>query len=79
MAKTFPTPAEVQAALKPLSPPGLQKLAEASGVPFHTLLKIRDGVTGNPRLGTVQQFWQHLPKPRPTANGEAQPEAKAAA
>ena len=62
MAKTFPTAAEVRAALEPLTVPGLEKLAGASGVPFHTLLKIRDGVTKNPRLDTVCQFWPHVTK-----------------
>ena len=70
--KNFPSPAEVQAALKPLSVPGLEKLATASGVPFHTLLKIRDGVTENPRLGTVRQFWPHVAKVKPAPAEPAQ-------
>ncbi len=64
MKKTFPSPDEVREALKPLSAAGLRDLAEVSKVPFHTLLKIRDGDTTNPRLGTVLQFWRHLPQQR---------------
>ena len=56
----LPSPDDVRSALKPLTGPGLQQLAERSGVPFHTLLKIRDGQTTNPRLGTVRQFWALL-------------------
>jgi hypothetical protein len=78
MAKNLPSPEEVQAALKPLSVPDLQKLADASRVPFHTLLKIRDGQTENPRLGTVRQFWLHVPKP-PKVAPAADPAPQAAA
>ena len=66
MSKPFPSPDEVRQALEPLSVAGLQELASASRIPFHTLLKIRDGTTKNPRLGTVRQFWPHVPKLRAT-------------
>lgn len=67
MSKPLPSPIEVRQALEPLSVAGLQELAQASRVPFHTLLKIRDGTTANPRLGTVTQFWPHVPKLRTRA------------
>jgi predicted transcriptional regulator len=38
----------------------LAEIASASGVPFFTLLKIRDGHTKNPRYQTVKALAQHL-------------------
>ena len=50
---------------------GLQVVADKSGVPFHTLRKIRDGETENPRIETVRQFWpvvqESTATPTPTA------------
>jgi hypothetical protein len=60
-----PTQEQVCAALRPLTVAQLQALAGLSGVSFHTLLKIRDGATDNPRVGTVSQFWPHLPSVAP--------------
>jgi transcriptional regulator with XRE-family HTH domain len=34
----------------------VRALATASGVPFHTLLKIRSGETDNPRIRTVERL-----------------------
>lgn len=34
----------------------LQALSDASGIPFTTLLKIKNGVTSNPGIDTVNQF-----------------------
>lgn len=36
-------------------------LAEASGVPFTTLWKVRTGETRNPGVETVRLFWPRLP------------------
>jgi hypothetical protein len=55
-----PTPEQVAAALRPLNDAQLQQLADASGVSYFTLLKIRQGHTENPRILTVSQFWPHV-------------------
>jgi predicted transcriptional regulator len=55
-----PTGQQVAEALRGLTAAEVQALAERSGVPFHTLLKIKTGETGNPRIETVSQFWPHL-------------------
>lgn len=56
----IPSAADVFERLSPLSYQQLEELARISGVPFHTLLKIRDGDTGNPRIDTVCKFWPHI-------------------
>lgn len=38
----------------------LEKLAQDSGVPFHTLLKIAKGETMDPRVSTVQRLMRHF-------------------
>lgn len=58
--KNIPTAAEVVARLQPLTRQQLEKLAGLSGVSFHTLIKIRDGDTSNPRIDTVAEFWPHV-------------------
>lgn len=60
MDQTVPTAADVSSALEPMTTAQLQRLAELSGVPFHTLLKIRGGETKNPRVDSVAKFWPHL-------------------
>jgi predicted transcriptional regulator len=60
MNPSFPSAAEVANKLADLKAPQIQRLAELSGVPFHTLLKIKTGETSNPRLDTVRQFFQHI-------------------
>ena len=56
MNTLIPSAAEIAERMADLKPPQLQKLAELSGVPFHTLLKIKSGETSNPRIDTVRQF-----------------------
>lgn len=38
----------------------LEQLATDSGVPFTTLVKVRNGQTENPRLETVHAIWPRL-------------------
>lgn len=38
----------------------LEVISEGSGVPFHTLLKIRTGETPNPRIGTLQPVYDYI-------------------
>jgi hypothetical protein len=68
-----------------MSRPDIQRLADLSGVPFHTLLKIRSGETMNPGIETVRLFAGHLdavaPPPPDSAAAPldgAEPQAAAA-
>ncbi len=56
MDNKFPTAADVREMLSPLTTAQTEALADASKVPFTTLLKIKNGVTENPRIDTVEQF-----------------------
>jgi hypothetical protein len=74
MAIQPPTTQQVREKLAALSRTDLQALAKRSGVPFHTLLKIKRGDTKNPGLETICQFWPELStptkrKPAETAKG----------
>jgi hypothetical protein len=53
MSTTIPSPAEVRAKLAPMSLAKLEELATRTGVPFTTLVKLRNGQTENPRLETA--------------------------
>lgn len=57
MSTSIPPITAVREQLGGMSYAELQKLADASGVPFTTLLKIRDGTTKNPGIETVRQFF----------------------
>lgn len=56
MNNTIPSAADIAAQLAQLKAQQIQRLSELSGVPFHTLLKIKSMETANPRLDTVRQF-----------------------
>jgi len=60
MNTTIPNGDEVVAMLAPMTTAQLHELAALSDVPFHTLLKIRSGITDNPRIDTVHKFLPHL-------------------
>lgn len=60
MDTTIPTAQEVRDKLATLNRSDVQALAQRSGVPFHTLLKIKSGETENPGLETVRLFWPEL-------------------
>lgn len=60
MDAQIPSADKVREALAPMSYAQLYELERLSGTPFSTLLKIRDGVTSNPRIDTVGQFWPHI-------------------
>lgn len=57
MATSIPSAALVRSTLAQQSRQQLIQLAVASGVPFHTLLKIQRGETTNPRIETVAAVW----------------------
>lgn len=57
---SIPDASAVADKLRPLNYQQLEDLARRSGVPFHTLRKIRDRETRNPRIETVRQFWPHV-------------------
>jgi len=52
----IPSTADFRAQLEPLGQSALAELSRLSGVPFHTLLKIKTGETANPGLETVRKF-----------------------
>ena len=56
----IPSASAVSERLVPLNYAQLEELSRLSGVPFHTLRKIRDRETENPRIDTVGQFWPHI-------------------
>jgi hypothetical protein len=60
MKATIPSSLEVRAQLEMLGYGEVQALVSASGVPFTTLWKIREGETVNPGLETVRKFLPHL-------------------
>ena len=60
MINVVPTVEQVRAALAALNYAQLDRLSALSGVPFHTLRKVRDGETQSPRLDTVAAFLPHI-------------------
>lgn len=60
MDVTIPSAADVREALAPLTLKQLEKLAELSGVPMHTIYKVKRGDTPNPGLETVRKFAPHI-------------------
>ncbi|MCW1959815.1 MAG: hypothetical protein KIH64_014975 [Mycobacterium sp.] len=60
MDTRIPAAADVRRRLEALTYSQVQELARASGVPFTTLWKVRDGTTGNPGIETVGKFWPEL-------------------
>lgn len=60
MKNTIPSAADVAARLEPLDNAQLERLAALSGVPFHTLRKIKIKETKDPRIDTVRAFLPHL-------------------
>mgnify|MGYP007009273268 CR=1 FL=1 len=62
MKPSLPSANDVRLKLADLSAPQLRALASSSGVPFHTLLKVRSGETANPGLETVRKFLPLIPR-----------------
>jgi hypothetical protein len=60
MITKLPSAAELRTALAPMNYAQLQRLADLSDVPFHTLRKVRDGETANPSLETARKFAPHI-------------------
>ena len=60
MNTSIPSAAEISDRLADLKGPQLQRLSELSGVPFHTLLKIKSRETKDPRIDTVRQFEPYI-------------------
>jgi hypothetical protein len=56
----IPSADDVRARLLPYTTGGLMRLSEVCGVPWTTLVKVRNGQTANPRLETVRALWPHL-------------------
>ena len=53
----FPPFDDIKARLAGLSHQQLRYLSRGSGVPYTTLLKVRNGPTTNPGIETVRKFW----------------------
>ena len=66
MAITIPPLALIRTRMETLNQAQIKRLAEDSGVPFGTLMKIRYGITKNPGLETVRAFYPLLPDPPPS-------------
>lgn len=56
MTYKLPPMQEIASQLNSMTARQIQLLALLSGVPEHTLLKVRSGKTENPRYGTVRAF-----------------------
>ena len=67
MTSNIPTPDDLRGVLGRLRGGDLQELSRVSGVPFWTLIKVRNGETPNPRIGTVRAFWPHAVRLADTA------------
>lgn len=61
MRTLLPSADQVRTGLQSLSLAELSGLSVRSGVPFSTLVKIRNGHTPNPGLETVRKFYPHIP------------------
>lgn len=57
---TIPSASELRSRLETLTHAQMQNLARASGVPFTTLWKVRNGDTTNPGIETVRKFLPHV-------------------
>jgi hypothetical protein len=62
MDTTIPSGDDLKRSLSELTNGQLEALARFSGVPIHTLIKVRNGQTENPRLETVRAFVPHISK-----------------
>lgn len=60
MAKKELTYEAIREAMRDMDYAALMKLHRECGVPFFTLLKIRDGVTKDPKLSTALMLWSAL-------------------
>lgn len=60
MQGIIPSISDVRQRLARESTADLKRLAQASGVPFTTLWKLRSGETSNPGIETVRKFYPLL-------------------
>lgn len=60
MVDVLPSPEELRAMLAGMNYAAMERLSSVSGVPFHTIRKIRDGETKDPGLSTAHALWPHL-------------------
>lgn len=61
MQNSIPQIARIRSALAAMTQKEVKELAEASNVPFGTVMKIRHGITENPGIETVRKFYPLLP------------------
>ena len=62
MDSNIPTVEALRRSLNDLSPGQMAALASMSGVPVHTLVKVKNGQTTNPRIETVRAFVPFISK-----------------
>ena len=62
MKQDLPSIDVIKSRLSDLNHAELNALVAASGVPFGTLMKIRQGDTKDPRLTTVRSILENLPR-----------------
>lgn len=60
MSTSIPSAAEVRARLQSMKRSRMIELARSAGVPWTTLVKIRNGQTANPGVETVRAIWPEL-------------------
>lgn len=60
MVDVLPNPEQLRAMMVGMNYAAMERLASVSGVPFHTIRKIRDGETRDPGLNTAHMLWPHL-------------------
>lgn len=71
MNAEIPAVPDIAAGLRCLNMAQLHELANASLVPFTTLIKVRSGETVNPGIETVRKFLPLLAQMLPLATKEA--------
>ncbi|HQQ69952.1 MAG TPA: hypothetical protein PLL92_06520 [Alicycliphilus sp.] len=57
MTASIPSSSDVRGSLAGLTTTQVRTIAEAAGVPFTTLWKIKTGETANPGIETVRRFY----------------------
>lgn len=76
---TIPPLRMIRNKLGKLTQAQIQKLADDSGVPFSTIMKIRLGITKNPGTETVREFWPLLTAQDDATAGNPQADSHAEA
>lgn len=60
MIDTLPSPEELRAMMAGMNYAAMERLSQLSGVPFHTIRKIKAGESADPKLSNARALWPHL-------------------